>query len=261
MLLLAGEALPEFKHAGSRLRVLWADTGLYPPLGAEARSDEGKQRALQLERAWGAGAGLLGRDVATRIWADWTGFVADVRALQTDPALAPLGPWAEPLAAAAGALNIAFRAIDISSVPAGFEQLLDQWAAMLLSGQHDTDPALDAWEALITMLAQGRRGDDGHDSSNGYVPAQWEYIEADRGGRVIACRRSGDSIWRVLTSTPQFKERVGVAAVQLHGQAWLKRKLIEPNKDGKSTDFMKVYPSGAVRVLKVPEAMLSNWQE
>jgi hypothetical protein len=261
VLLLAGEALPEFKHAGSRLRVLWADTGLYPPLGAEARSDIGKQRAQQLEHAWAMGAGLLGRDVATRIWADWAGFVADVRALQSDPALAPLGPWAEPLAAAAGALNVAFRVIGISSVPAGFDQLLDQWAAMLLSGQHDTDPALDSWEALITMLAQGRRGDDGHETSNGYVPAQWEYIEADRGGGVIACRKAGDSLWRVLTSTPQFKERVGVAAVQLHGQAWLKRKLIEPNKDGKSTDFMKVYPSGAVRVLKVPEAMLSNWQE
>jgi hypothetical protein len=181
--------------------------------------------------------------------------------LQGDPALAPLGPWAEPLAAAAAALNVAFRATGISAAPAGFDQLLNQWATMLLSGQHDTDPALDAWEALITMLAQGRRHSDADIApmTRELIPgsAEWEYIEADRGGGVIACRKVGDAYWRVLTSTPQFKERVGVAAVQLHGQAWLKRGFVQPNKDGKSTDFMKVYPAGAVRVLKVPEAMLS----
>jgi hypothetical protein len=264
VLLLAGEALPEFKHAGSRLRVLWADTGLYPPLGTEARSDEGKHRAAQLERAWAVGAGLLGREVAARIWADWGGFVADVRALQADVALVPLGPWAEPLAAAAAALNVVFRAVGVTSIhlpdPSTWvASLLDAWAAMLLSGQHETDPALDAWEGLITMLAQGRRGDDGYETAGSYVPAQWEYIEADRGGGVIACRKAGDSFWRVLTSTPQFKERVGPAAVQLYGQTWLKRGLVQPNKDNKSTEYKKVYPTGAVRVLKVTEDKLSNW--
>jgi hypothetical protein len=109
------------------------------------------------------------------------------------------------------------------------------------------------------MLAQGRRGDDGHDSPTGYVPAEWDYIESDRGGGVIACRKAGDPVWRVLTSTPQFKERVGVAAVQLYGQAWLKRGWVLPSKEGKSTDFKTVYPSGAVRVLKVPDDQRTQW--
>lgn len=259
-LLLAGEALPEFKHAGSRLRVLWIDTGLYPPLGAEPRSNTGQQRAQQLEHAWNAGAGILGHAVAQRIWADWSGYISEVRTLQADSALAPLGPWSEPLAAAAAALNVAFRVAEITAVPSGFEQLLDRWAEMLLSGQSDTDPAVDAWEALITMLAQGRHGDDGRETNQGYLPAQWEYIEADRGGGVIACRKVGDPAWRVLTSTPQFKERVGAAAVQLYGQTWLKRGYIHPGKDGKSTHFERVYPDGAVRVLKVPADKLDHWE-
>lgn len=265
VLLLAGEALPEFKHAGSRLRVLWVDTGLYPPLGAEPRSEDGQRRATELEHAWTAGAGLLGLDVARRIWADWSTFVSEMRTLAADVALAPLGPWCEPLAAAAAALNVAFRAAGITTAPTGFDQLLDRWVELLLSGQHDTDPATDAWEALVTMLAQGRRRDDSDVEPITHAPipstAQWEWIEADRGGGVIACRKTEESYWRVLTSTPQFKERIGAAAVQLYGQAWLKRNLVLPNKDGKSTDFMKVYPSGAVRVLKVPDAMLSEWEE
>jgi len=44
-LLLAGEAVPEFKHAGANLRVLWVDASAWLPLGAEPRSSEGQRRA------------------------------------------------------------------------------------------------------------------------------------------------------------------------------------------------------------------------
>ena len=75
------------------------------------------------------------------------------------------------------------------------------------------------------MLAQGHKRDDGIDDSESgrTVAASWEWIEADRGGGVIACRKVGDDYWRVLTRRPQFVERVGAQAVQLHGQTWLKR--------------------------------------
>jgi hypothetical protein len=175
--------------------------------------------------------------------------------------LAPLQAWRTPLAIAAAALDVAFTLINAKSAPAGFNQMLDRWAEMLTSGHSDVDPATDAWEALVTMLAQGRCHNDSEaDQVTGTViPAQWEYIEADRGGGVIACRKIGEPYWRVLTSTPQFKERVGAAAVQLYGQAWLKRGWVLPSKEGKSTDFKTVYPSGAVRVLKVPDGKLDQW--
>ena len=103
-LLLAGEAMPEFKHAGSRLRVLWVDAGASLPLGAEARTPACGLRAEVLERAWELGAGLFGARIAGQLWADWPGYVAKIRALESAAALQPLGPWREPLAAVAAAL-------------------------------------------------------------------------------------------------------------------------------------------------------------
>jgi hypothetical protein len=52
-------------------------------------------------------------------------------------------------------LDITFQVAGVTTAPA--DQLLDRWAELLLIGQQDTDPAADAWEALVTMLAQGRR--------------------------------------------------------------------------------------------------------
>lgn len=260
-LLLAGEAIPEFKHAGARLRVLWADANAWLPLGVEARTEEGGKRAAILEAAWESGAGLFGLAIASAIWADWPGFVADVRDLETAEPLVPLQAWRTPLAAAAAALNIAFRVIGVQELPPIFNELLGHWAVMLTSGQGETDPATDAWEALVTMLAQGRRHDDSHEDaeSGGYVPPTWEWIEADRGGGLIACRKIADGFWRVLPSSPQFSERIGKAAVQLHGQTWLRRGWIEPAKDNKATEFMRTHRGEGVRMLKVPLSALDKW--
>lgn len=258
VMLLAGEALPDFKHAGSHLRVLWIDASAYPPLGAPARSTDGQQRAATLEAAWNGGAGLFGKTIAERIWGDWPRFVAIMRGLESDPALAPLGPWREPLAAAAAALNIALEYIGATMPDAWGAALLDSWAAMLLSGHKDVDPITDAWERLVVMLAQGRRYSDA-DDENRASPAVWEYIAADHGGGVIACKKLGEPTWRVLSSTPQFRERVGETAVQLYGQNWMRRGWVLPGDGGKATAKARVHTGATVRVLRVPEDALLNW--
>jgi hypothetical protein len=259
-LLLAGEAVPEFRHAGANLRVLWVDAGIWLPMGAEPRSADGQMRAMLLEAAWGAGAGLFGKAVTEVIWRDWTAFAESVRVAEHDRVLAPLQAWRTPLAIAAAVLDVVLSLIDARTAAPNFDQMLDRWVEMLTSGHSDVDPATDTWEALVTMLAQGRRGDDGYkDASGAPMPAQWEYIEADRGGGVVACRKVGESYWRVLSTTPQFKERLGAACVQLYGQTWLKRGWVLPGKDGKSDEYTTIYPSGALRILKVPTDMLEQW--
>jgi hypothetical protein len=116
----------------------------------------------------------------------------------------------------------------------------------------------------LTMLAQGHIRDNGSSDAGGQglVPASWEWLEADRGGGVIACRRAGDHYWRVMTRTPQFVERVGAQAVQLYGQAWVKRGWVRAANDGKSTDYQRIYGSGeeaSARVVCLPRAMLEGW--
>jgi hypothetical protein len=261
-LLLAGEAIPDFKHAGARLRVLWADANIYAPLGAQPHSAEGESRAALLERAWETGAGLFGHAVAERIWREWAAFVSDVRAGEGDPALSPLQAWRTPLAAAAAALKVALQCIE-AQPPQVFSTIFTHWSDMLTSGHDETDPATDAWEALITMLAQGRRNDDGDTDHQGQsIPdsASWEWIEADQGGGLIACRKVSEEIWRVLSSSPQFKERVGAAAVQLYGQTWLRRGWLLPGRDGKATEPMKTHTNTLLRMLKMPTAALGSWK-
>jgi hypothetical protein len=75
-LLLAGEALPEFRHAGAARRVLWLDCTSSPPLGAGTLGRPGSpayalgaERARLLEAAWEVGAGHFGKLVAERCWA------------------------------------------------------------------------------------------------------------------------------------------------------------------------------------------------
>jgi hypothetical protein len=263
-LLLAGEAVPVFKHAGARLRVLWADAGTWLLLGVEPRSAVGLARAQLLEAAWEGGAGLFGLEATRRIWGDWPAFVRNVRAVEADPALASLHAWRTPLAIAAAALIVAYVVADAHSAAPGFEYMLDHWAKMLTTGHEDTDPATEAWEGLMTLLIQGRKADDGRfdQAANILVPATWEWIEADRGGGMIACRKIGDDYWRVMTRTPQFVERIGAQAVQLYGQSWLKRGWVRPAKDGKSTDYQRVYGRGeeaSARVLCIPLSMLEQW--
>lgn len=222
-LILAGEALPEFRHAGAGKRVLWLDCTRSPPLGqgtlGRPGSDEhqlGGKRAHLLERAWEAGAGLFGRAVAERCWADWAGILTNYRRIRDDPALQPLAAWRESLALAAVALQIAATVVDLELPP--LESLLPRWVDLLTVGQEQTDPALEAFERLRTLLAQC---DEDTNGAPGWVLRRLR-------GETVAYRKTDDPYWRVPTGTPPFESRIGKSAVQIYGRTWLRHGLIRP---------------------------------
>lgn len=138
-LILAGEALPEFRHAGAGKRVLWLDCTRSLPLGAgtpgRPGSDEhrpGGQRAEILEHAWEAGAGLFGRTVAERCWTDWAAVLTDYRRIRDAPALQPLAAWRESLALNAVVLQVSDLYAELSRCANGVYALerIDTPAAM-----------------------------------------------------------------------------------------------------------------------------------
>ena len=259
-MLLAGEARPEFRHGGAANRLLFVDGQRWPPLGDGTIGDAGSleralgaDRAELLERCWAAGAGHFGHAVADVIWGDWPQFVADTQAMGSDPALAPLGPWRDALAAGIAALNIGFRVAGTG--PANPDQwiasLIDSWAAMLGKGRDDIDPATSAWEALVALLAQCTERDQPQGA------AGWVTLE-DR-GQLIACHGIHDDAWRVLTGTPQFQERVGKAAAQLHGQVWIRRGWLTPGSAG-VTEVRALPGRKQARTLLIPFDQLENWK-
>lgn len=221
--LLAGEALPEFRHAGANKRVLWLDGTASPPLGTHTLGRPGSvahalgaERAAILERAWEAGAGLFGRLFAERCWTQWADVQSTYRAMREDRALQPLAAWRESLALAAVALDVVRAIADIPVPDAGV--LLDRWVALLQTGQETTDPALEAFERLRTLLAQG-------DEDTVSAPG-WTLLRLR--GETVAYRKTDEPTWRVPTGTPAFETRVGKSAVQLYGRAWLRHELIRP---------------------------------
>ena len=262
VLLLAGEARPEFRHGGAANRLLLVDGQRWAPMGegtiGDAGSPEralGAARAMQLEACWVAGAGLFGHAVADRIWRDWPGYVNDVRAMARDVGLAERGDWREALACGIVALNVAFQVTgiteqDIPDPAIWVADLIDAWAHMLNNGRNTGDPATDAWESLMALLAQCTE----YDQPSGAVG--WKTLE-DR-GQLIACRPLHDDTWRVLTGTPQFQERVGKSAPQLHGQTWLRRGWIMPGKDG-ATDVRALPGRKQARTLLIPASVLEHW--
>lgn len=222
-LMLAGEALPEFRHAGAGKRVLWLDCTRSPPLGAgtlgRAGSVEhrlGGARAQLLEQAWESGAGQFGRAVAERCWADWSAVLRDYRTVRDDPVLQPLAAWRESLALASVALQAA-AAVGELELPS-LEALLPRWVELLTVGQEETDPALEAFERLRTLLAQC---DEDTSAAPGWTLRRLR-------GETVAYRKTDDPYWRVPTGTPPFETRIGKSAVQMYGRTWLRQGLIRP---------------------------------
>ncbi len=257
-LLLCGEAIPEFRHAGSRNRVLFVDTAEHPPLGAGSRSNEGARRAQVLEAAWGNGAGLFAPRVLEAIWREWAAFRATVEVWKGNATIAALGEWRDVVAIAAATLVIALEAANVNALDCDMT-VIDQWGDLLKMGHERTDPAHDAWEKLSTLLAQaGEPRDNGTCMGHISIPATWEYLEADRGGGMIACRRVGEDYWRVPTRTPQFLERVGPSAVQEFGREWVRRGYIVAGSDGAATVVKELYPRGRSRVILIPSAVLTT---
>ena len=249
-LFLCGEAVPEFRHAGAQRRVLFVDTADHPPLGVERESNAGAERAAVLEAAWRAGAGLLAPRVLEPIWRDWAAFKMSVDTYKQDEDLARLGPWRDALAIAAATLEMALETLGLPGF-LGADTLTAQWADLLRLGREHTDPAGDAWEAVMLMLAQAKLFDNAEIGSDGGVitPATWEYLEANRGGGVVACRKVGEAHWRIPTGTPQFVERVGKSAAQEFGREWARRGYIDLAPDGKTTRTRDLYPRGQSKVL------------
>jgi hypothetical protein len=190
--LLADEALPEFRHAGSHGRVFWIDVGRFPPLGCEPKSDEGARRAERLEHAWTTGAGLLGRDIAQVIWDDWPSFTANVDKLQALDVLKPLNAWRAPLALAYATLDVVFTRLELEPPPS-MAGLLEVWVEMLMASHAQTEPAAEAWEQLVTMLAQAEHDVDG------------EWYVAKLQHQLVACRHKHEVTWRVLTQTQKLR--------------------------------------------------------
>lgn len=259
-LLMAGEAIPEFRHAGSSKRVLWIDCLSWLPLGAEAEteSETGKARAAVLERAWEAGSGQFGKVVAERIWGNWETFERDYRTICDDMALQPLQAWRECLAAAAAVLNVAFRVAGVTLADTVSGQLLDRWAELLTSGQQATDPAVEAWERLVVLLAQSEEARE-REPDGGTIRKYpgWDVLENRR--EMIACKQDDDDTWRVLTGAPQFVERVGKSAAQLYGRTWLRKGWIRPAKDGTLTQVVAIPHQKRSRALLVPVDALEGW--
>jgi hypothetical protein len=256
-LILCGEAIPDFRHAGSRNRVLFIDSAEHSPLGAERASREGARRAQLLESAWDTGAGLFAPRVLETIWRDWSAYRADVAGWQSDDRIAPLGPWRDAMALAAATLRVALASASVETM-VGAETIIEQWGNLLITGHERTDPAGDAWERLLTMLAQAEIHNNSSLSPNTSIPATWEYLEADRRGGMIACRRVGDDYWRVLTTSPQFLERVGPSAVQEFGREWARRGCILTGIDGAPTTPKDLYPRGKARVLRIPSGVVDG---
>lgn len=256
-LLMAGEAMPEFRHAGSVRRILWVDNSHWPPLGQGTIGQSGtrmhtlgQQRAELLQAGWEGSAGVFAKALCEVIWRDWARFEADYQTMRQDHALAPLQAWREPLAAAAVTLNVACQITHIGTL-ADVDSLLDDWAAILSSGHEDSDPAIDAWNRLVTMLAQAEE----------YSPSQYaNWITLQDRGQMLACRQANtDDAWRVLTNTRQFEDRVGAQAPQLYGRAWVERGWVRPGPDGKSTMPVKTFGNKQVRALVIPLKAIEDW--
>lgn len=256
-LILCGEAIPDFRHAGSRNRVLFVDTAEHSPLGAGRASAEGARRAHVLEAAWESGAGLFAPRVLEAIWRDWSAYRAEVDAWKGNPTIAALGAWRDVMAIAAATLARVLEASPVHSLDCDMT-VISQWGDLLRTGHERTDPAGDAWERLLTMLTQADMHNNSSLIGQMTTSATWEYLDADRGGGMIACRMVGENYWRVPTGTPQFLERVGKTSVQEFGREWARRGSILPGPDGATTIPKDLYPRGKARVLRIPSSVVDG---
>ena len=246
--LLAGEAVVEFQNAGAARRVLYLPADTCPPLGAEPYSATGAARARVLEAAWKAGAGLLGPRVAAAIWDDWPGFAQTVRELEALFA-APckdegrerpsLGAWAGSVAAITATLGVLFEVLELEQPESLLD--LDLRVSEALEAAEVVDPSALVFEAVLSLVALAKYGSS----------ATGEATEGRLNGELVVWQDTGGR-WCVPTGSKAFSERVGAGAVQLHGTAWRKNGLIEPDKSGVSTQSAKPPGSSvAVRVLKL----------
>lgn len=228
-LLMTGELLPEFAHAGAQKRLFLCNCLKHAPLGVAAESLEGARRAALLDRAWGRGAGSFGLQLCQAIWPQVEQLKADISRLSADEALADMQAWKYLFAAAASVLQVA---AGLAGIDLDWVSMMRRWAAMHQESQKERNPAKEAFERILTMLGQSE------ESTNSLtVPgtefvqrASWYWRVYDR--KMIAARRDGQDYWRVATGSPQWLQLVGQGMVEQFGTAWLAEGLIMPHPDG-----------------------------
>lgn len=252
VVLLAGEAVAEFMHAGAHRRVLYLPADSLPPLGSDPRSDTGAERARILEEAWHAGPGLLGPRLAERILSNWPAFRDTVAQLEaayrTAPAKDPDQPendpparlheWALALAVITATLGELYALLGLEA-PASVENLHAHVAEALAASEARVSPAQRAYEAVQALIAGATSTHDDPDVFR-------------LSGEIVAWRKHGEpGAWYVPTQSRPFLERVGGKAVQMYGREWKAAGLIDAG-EGSSTRTVRAPGSGTTtRVLKV----------
>ncbi|WP_084474477.1 DUF3854 domain-containing protein [Deinococcus pimensis] len=222
-LLLVGEAIAEFKHAGSRNRVLYVDADSAPPLGEEATRGSliGDYRAVLLEEAWKQGSGHLGPWVARQVLGQWEAFVDTVKQLRGAEQFKPLKDYAEATAVLFATLSVLFEALDME-IPADVALLPERLAVSLATSRAERPAHLAAWENITTMILQAER--EGGRSGETLLMLRGELIGWEDGRYVY-----------IATDTPAYKDRVGRDAAQLHGRRWAEQGWIKPDAKQRST--------------------------
>jgi hypothetical protein len=228
-LITAGETALNFANAGSNNRVFSFDCGApgQQPLGCSARSNEGMRRARQLQSAWQTGAGTFGHQVCEHLMRDWSHYELDVRVFELYQELEPLQAWRRLLAVAATTLQIIAKITDLNL---NIDLLLKQWSDILQSNNQAQDPAEEAFERVRLLMVQSEYSNDGRP---GRVPT-WHSLTSNR--KLLAVRRDGTKVWRVLHTSREWQETVGANAVEMYGQSWLQRGVILSHKSGKISD-------------------------
>lgn len=244
-LLMAGELLPEFTNAGQQNRTFTIDCGIHPPLGVRAGCAEGEERA-QIIKAAAAGYGLFGHAIHERIWRNWNQYINDVQALSSHKHVSGLAAWAPLLAAATVALRIAFieSELDLSyDLPL---ILMHDWAELLQESRTKREPADEAYDKLILMLAQSRliRYDD--------LPT-WEFLEHKN--TMVAGHLHTDTFWRVPTGG-LFEDIMGQGVIFQFGRKWLtERKIVTHTGKEKVSAKCRV-GRGIVRSILIPTSVI-----
>lgn len=253
-LVLTGEATPEFGFEGSQRRTLTINCRRWWPLGAEPKSEEGGRRADILAAAWLGGAGLWGYQSCETIWANWEGYRRETMLLAADPTLGDLQAWRVPLAAASIALRIGLHQLGLE---VDWMRLLIEWAQLYTESQRERDPSRDAFEKAILMLSQCEIVDNGDQAHGVKIAGTWEWLHYER--KMVAARRIGETFWRVLSTSPQWRAVVGANAVDMFGDEWLKAGLIVAHKGArKISDRIHTGPGkGNLQCILIPEDELS----
>ncbi|WP_019587761.1 DUF927 domain-containing protein [Deinococcus apachensis] len=248
VVILIGEARPEFRHAGSHNRLLLVNADLHPPLGAGA----GKETALGLERAWllesiwEQGAGHLGPRVAEVILADWGRFRTRVETQRQRPEVLALRDWGHALAAVLATLEVLFEQVLVLPQPEDAAELPRRLAVMLHAHRRESNPAEEMFEEIRTLMLQGNQRPTA------------KRVDLYLGSEFIGWRTGAD--WYLLTASRAFRQRLGRQAVQLHGRRWVERGWVVPDsQQGSSTQAVYCAVRGSTgRVLVIPRAVFEE---